>query len=102
MKDWWQITFPKGRQNLIITDANGYTVQIAYAEKGTGKPLFLLHSLGSWSYNSRHIIEPLSQFFRVVCFDAKGYEFSEKPLSRREENGHQVIELERIIPALCD
>jgi haloalkane dehalogenase len=30
MKDWWQITFPKGRQNLIIKDANGYPVQIAY------------------------------------------------------------------------
>jgi pimeloyl-ACP methyl ester carboxylesterase len=57
--------------------------------------------LGSWSYNWRHIIEPLSQYFRVVGFDAKGYGFSEKPLSRREENSHQVIELERIIQALC-
>ncbi|MBK1988727.1 alpha/beta hydrolase [Sphaerospermopsis aphanizomenoides BCCUSP55] len=102
MKDWWQINFPKGRQNLIITDANGYPVQIAYGEKGTGKPLILLHGLGNWSYNWRHSIEPLSKYFRVICFDAKGYGFSEKPLSRREENGHQVIELERIITALCD
>jgi pimeloyl-ACP methyl ester carboxylesterase len=102
MQDWWQVNFPKGRQNLIITDDNGYPVQIAYGEKGTGKPLILLHGLGSWSYNWRHSIEPLSKYFRVICFDAKGYGFSEKALLRREETGHQVIELKRIIQALCD
>lgn len=102
MKDWWQATFPKGRQNLIITDASGYPVQIAYGEKGTGKPLFLLHGVGSWSYNWRYSIEPLSQHFRVICCDAKGYGFSEKPVSRREQNGHQIVELERIILSLCD
>jgi pimeloyl-ACP methyl ester carboxylesterase len=102
MKDWWQTKFPKGRQTLIITDAHGYPVKIAYGEKGTGKPLILLHGLGSWSYNWRHSIEPLSQHFRVICFDAKGYGFSEKAIYRREENGHQIIELERIIQALCD
>jgi pimeloyl-ACP methyl ester carboxylesterase len=102
MKDWWQATFPKGRQSLIITDAKGYPVQIAYGEKGIGKPLILLHGMGSWSYNWRNSIAPLSKYFRVICFDAKGYGFSEKSLSRRENNGHQVIELERIIQALCD
>jgi pimeloyl-ACP methyl ester carboxylesterase len=102
MKDWWQANFPQGRQNLIISDANGYPIKIAYGEKGTGKPLILLHGLGSWSYNWRHNIAPLAQHFRVICFDAKGYGFSEKPVSRREESGHQVIELERIIQDLCD
>ncbi|MBE9051970.1 alpha/beta hydrolase [Nostocales cyanobacterium LEGE 11386] len=102
MKDWWQATFPQGRQSLIITDAKGYPVQIAYGEKGTGKPLVLLHGMGSWSYNWRHSIAPLSKYFRVICFDAKGYGFSEKPWLRREQNGHQIIEFERIIQALCD
>lgn len=102
MKDWWQETFPKGRQNLIITDADGYPVKIAYGEKGTGKPLFLFHGIGSWSYNWRQSIQPLSQHFRVICFDAKGYGFSEKPVSRREKNGHQMIESARIIQALTD
>ncbi|MDZ8107694.1 MAG: alpha/beta hydrolase [Nostoc sp. DedQUE12a] len=102
MKDWWQATFPKGRQNLVITDAHGYPVQIAYGEKGKGKPLIFLHGMGSWSYNWRHLIAPLSKYFRVICFDAKGFGFSEKPLSRREHNGHQVIEFQRIIQALCD
>lgn len=102
MNDWWQATFPKGRQNLTITDANGYPVQIAYGEKGTGQPLFFLHGMGSWSYNWRSSIAPLSKYFRVICFDAKGYGFSEKPVSRREKSGHQIIELERIIRALSD
>ncbi len=102
MKDWWQATFPQGRQSLIITDINGYPVKIAYGEVGTGKPLVLLHGMGSWSYNWRHSIAPLSQYFRVICFDAKGYGFSEKPGLRREQNGHQLIELERILQALCD
>ncbi|MBW4635221.1 MAG: alpha/beta hydrolase [Iphinoe sp. HA4291-MV1] len=102
MKDWWQATFPNGRQSLTITDANGYPVKIAYGEKGTGKPLFLLHGVGSWSYNWRHSVQLLSKHFRVICFDAKGYGFSEKPVFRREQNGHQIIEFERIILSLCD
>lgn len=101
MQDWWKATFPKGRQTLKITDANGHPVKIAYGEKGTGKPLFLVHGIGSWSYNWRYSVEPLSQYFRVICFDAKGYGFSEKPVGR-EKPDHQIIELERIIRALCD
>ncbi|WP_414579036.1 alpha/beta fold hydrolase [Anabaena sp. CCY 9402-a] len=102
MKDWWQATFPKGRQSLVISDVHGYPVQIAYGEIGTGRPLFLLHGMGSWSYNWRYTIAPLSKHFRVICFDAKGFGFSDKPWLRREKNGHQVIELERIVQALCD
>lgn len=101
MQDWWKETFPKGRQALKIIDANGYPVSIAYGEKGTGKPLFLVHGIGSWSYNWRCSVEPLSQYFRVICFDAKSYGFSEKPMYR-ERQDHQIIELERIISALCD
>lgn len=101
MQDWWQKTFPQGRQSLTIIDANGYPVQIAYGEKGVGKPLFLVHGLGSWGYNWRHCIEPLSQHFRVICFDAKGYGFSTK-LMHAERPDHQIIEMQRIISALCD
>jgi len=38
MQDWWKATFPKGRQTLTITDANGYPVSM-HGEKGTGLPL---------------------------------------------------------------
>ena len=101
MQDWWQPTFPKGRQTLTITDASGHPVSIAYGEKGTGKPLIFVHGIGSWSYSWRNCIEPLSQHFRVICFDAKGYGFSEKAV-HSEKTGHQIVELERIIRALCD
>lgn len=101
MQNWWKATFPKGRQTVKIIDANGNPVSIAYGEKGIGKPLFLIHGIGSWSYNWRRSIEPLSKYFRVICFDAKGYGFSEKPLAR-ERHDHQLIEIERIISALCD
>lgn len=99
--DWWQETFPKGRQTITITDAWGYPARIAYGEKGTGKPLVLVHGVASWSYRWRHSINALSQQFRVICFDAKGGGFSEKP-SYEEKPGHQVVELARIIQALCD
>ncbi|MDZ8056087.1 MAG: alpha/beta fold hydrolase [Aulosira sp. ZfuVER01] len=102
MKDWWEVTFPKGRQSVIITDTQGYPVKIAYGEKGTGKPLIFLHGMGTWSYNWRHSIAPLSKYCRVISFDAKGYGFSEKPLTRREDNGHQILELARVIQELCD
>ena len=101
MQDWWKVIFPQGRQTLTITDARGHSVAIAYGEKGTGKPLILVHGIGSWCYTWRHCIEPLSQHFRVICFDALGYGFSEKA-GYPEQPGHQVVELERIIRALCD
>ena len=92
MQDWWSTTFPKGRQTVTITDANGYPVKIAYGEKGKGKPLFLVHGIGSWSYGWRHNIDRLSQHFRVICFDAKGHGFSDRPLYA-EQVGHQIIEI---------
>jgi pimeloyl-ACP methyl ester carboxylesterase len=101
MTDWWQQHFPNGRQTLTIPDASGRKVAIAYGEAGSGQPLVLLHGIGSWSYNWRHSIQPLSAHFRVICVDAKGYGFSETP-PLPEIAGHQVIELDRIIQSLCD
>jgi pimeloyl-ACP methyl ester carboxylesterase len=98
--DWWQQHFPQGQQRLTIPDASGREVSIAYGEAGSGQPLLLLHGIGSWSYNWRHNIQPLSQHFRVICVDAKGYGFSETP-PLPEVVGHQVIELSRVIRELC-
>lgn len=98
---WWQKTFPKGRQVVSIRDALDRKVQIAYGEVGSGQPLFLLHGIGSWSFNWRCNIQALSQQFRVICVDAKGYGFSQTA-SPPEIPGHQIIELSRIIAALSD
>ena len=99
VKDWWQETFPEGRQTLNIADAGNCEVAIAYGEIGAGQPLFLLHGIGSWSYNWRSCIAQLARSFRVICVDAKGYGFSETP-PPPETVGHQQIELVRIIQAL--
>ena len=101
MQDWWQTTFPKGRQTITIQDANERTVGIAYGEKGTGKPLVFVHGVASWSYCWHANIAALAQHFRVICFDAKGSGFSDKPLQPEQAN-HKVVELERILQALCD
>lgn len=101
MQDWWKTRFPHGRQTLRILDANNQPVSIAYGEKGTGQPVVFVHGVASWSYTWRYNIDPLAQHFRVICFDAKGSGFSEKPL-HSEKPDHKVIELERIMRALCD
>ncbi len=101
MNEWWQATFPKGRQYLPIIDANGQSVNIAYGEKGQGQPLLLLHGVASWSYSWRQNVDALAEHFRVICIDAKGCGFSDKPMLL-EQSGHQVIELVRVVESLCD
>lgn len=100
MQDWWQQAFPKGRQTLQIVDANDRPVTIAYGEKGTGQPLVLAHGIASWSYCWHRTIDALAQQFRVICFDAKGSGFSEKPM-QPEKPGHKIIEMARVMQALC-
>lgn len=101
MQDWWQQTFPTGRQNLTIKDAAGRRVSIAYGAAGAGAPVLLLHGAGSWSYSWRQNVQPLSEKLRVICIDAKGYGFSEAT-PPPEVAGHQVGELAQIIRALSD
>lgn len=101
MQDWWQTTFPAGRQTLTIQDANDRPVTIAYGEKGSGPPLFLVHGIASWSYCWRFNIDALAAHFRVICFDAKNSGFSDKP-PHPEVPDHKVIELSRIMQALSD
>ncbi len=99
MKNWWQTTFPDGLQKLSIRDSNGTQVQIAYGEKGTGKPIVLMHGWGVWSYSWTHVITKLSQQFRVICFDYKGFGYSDKP-PQANKIGYQIEETERVLEAL--
>lgn len=99
--EWWNRAFPDGRKTVVVRDRAGKEVEISYGEKGEGQPLFLLHGIGSWSYGWRHLIEPLSRQFRVICFDAKGHGFSQKPWNF-EQPGYQIEEYRQVIEKLCD
>ncbi|OUD13145.1 alpha/beta fold hydrolase [Thioflexithrix psekupsensis] len=96
MSDWWSVHFPQGKQVTTIIDANGHPVELAWGERGTGATLLLLHGWGSWSVSWQALIMPLARYFRVVCFDAKGYGYSQR--SRTPEViGHQIVETLRFI-----
>jgi pimeloyl-ACP methyl ester carboxylesterase len=101
MKDWWQQQFPKGRQTVTITDAQNKPVEIAYGKKGRGQPLVFVHGLGVWSVTWHNSIDFFSQYYQVICIDTKGYGFSDKP-AYLDDVGYKVIELKRIIEAVCD
>ncbi|MBD2103688.1 alpha/beta fold hydrolase [Leptolyngbya sp. FACHB-261] len=100
MQNWWQTTFPQGLQKVSIQTADGKTLKLAFGEKGQGRPLVLVHGVGSWSYSWRHLIDPLAQQFRVICLDARGYGFSDKPPDP-DPPGHQIGDLAQAIRALC-
>ncbi|ALG69157.1 alpha/beta fold hydrolase [Beggiatoa leptomitoformis] len=100
-QDWWQLTFPTGRKTLQIIDANGNPVELSYGEKGQGQPLVCLNGWGCWSYSWHRNIDDLAQHFRVICFDGKGYGYSEKP-QQIDRSGYQVKEVIRVIEALSD
>jgi pimeloyl-ACP methyl ester carboxylesterase len=63
----------------------------------------LVHGIGTWSYSWRHNIDVLSQYFRVICWDATGYGFSDKPMQVGEVAvRHQIEELARVMQSVCD
>lgn len=100
MNEWWQRNFPNGQQQVTITSATGQSVQIAWGECGRGAPLVLLHGWGTWSHSWQSLLPILSQQFRVICFDAKGYGYSERTVTP-DVMGHQIVEAQQVIQAIC-
>jgi len=99
LRDWWQTTFPQGQQTLTLSH-RGEPVKLAYGEVGSGKPLLLVHGLGSWSFGWRHAIAPLAKHYRVIVYDASGNGFSEK--SSQWDITQLPQELRQVIQHLCD
>jgi pimeloyl-ACP methyl ester carboxylesterase len=53
---------------------------IHYVDKGQGPAVVLIHGLGGSLYNFRYNIPALSERFRVVALDLKGFGYSDRPL----------------------
>ena len=47
--------------------------RIHYAEMGSGPPVILLHKLGGWIADWRHIAPALSKSYRVIAIDMPGH-----------------------------
>src|SRR5215471_13298856 len=60
-----------------FADVDG--VRVHYQEKGAGAPLVLIHGYTSSTFAWKDVFDPLSQQFRVIAVDLKGFGFSGKP-----------------------
>lgn len=79
------------------TLSNG--IKLHYVEQGTGPLLILLHGFPDFWYGWRKQIEPLSEKFRVVAPDMRGYNLSDKPASLKE---YKIETLAKDIDLLID
>ena len=77
------------------TRVNG--VELHWVEKGSGPLVLLMHGFPEFWWSWRKQIEPLSQDFRVVAVDMRGYNQSEKPAS-----GYDTTPLAKDICDLID
>ena len=58
-------------------DVNG--IRLHYMEEGSGEVVVLLHGFPEFWYGWRHQIPVLSQHYRVIAPDMRGYNLSDKP-----------------------
>lgn len=68
--------------SINITLTNGITLHAL--EAGKGPLLLLLHGFPDFSYGWRKQMEPLSEYFRVVAPDLRGFNLSDKPKALNE------------------
>ena len=77
------------QKNIAHKYAQVNGIRMHYVEAGTGPLLILLHGFPEFWYSWRHQIPTLSEKFRVVAPDMRGYNKTEKPKavsSYRTEN----------------
>jgi pimeloyl-ACP methyl ester carboxylesterase len=76
-----------------FADVDG--VRIHYQDKGAGAPLVLIHGYTSSTFAWKDVFDPLSQQFRVIAVDLKGFGFSGKPDGdyTRRAQGDLVVRL---------
>ena len=65
-----------------MPDARINGVRIWYKETGEGEPVIQIHGAGFGHFNFATATPILSQTFRCIDFDMRGYGQSERPLQR--------------------
>jgi pimeloyl-ACP methyl ester carboxylesterase len=73
------------------------SLRMHVAEKGQGPPLVLLHGWPQHWYEWREVIPPLSEQYRVICPDLRGFGWSDAPRS-----GYDKETMARDVLALLD
>jgi pimeloyl-ACP methyl ester carboxylesterase len=76
-------------------------IKMHYVVAGSGELVILLHGFPEFWYSWRHQIPPLSQHFRVVAPDMRGYNETDKPMGvSRYSNDLLVQDIKDLIDAL--
>ena len=68
------------KNNWNHTTQNVGSVNLHYVESGSGELVLLLHGFPDFWYSWRHQIPVLSDHFRIVAPDLRGYNKSDKPV----------------------
>ena len=70
-------------------------VRVHYQERGSGTPLVLIHGYGASSFTWKDVFAVLSNRYRVIALDLKGFGFTSKPEGdyTRRAQGELVIRL---------
>jgi len=56
-------------------------INVHYKEAGSGSPaIILLHGFGASTYSWRNVIQPLSQFGRVIAYDRPAFGLTSRPM----------------------
>lgn len=77
--------------SFAVVDGPDSPVRLAYSEQGRGRPMLLLHGIGTNRYTWRHIAPVLAMTHRVILLDLKGYGRSDKPFDERYSLGDQAL-----------
>jgi len=68
---WEDAAYPGKRLNI-----EGVTLH--YEEKGSGKPLVMVHGFGGSTFSFRYQLEEFSHDYRCIAVDLKGFGYSER------------------------
>ncbi len=93
------VDFDEGRASVPNSQYSHFAeidrMRIHYQEKGEGMPLVLIHGFSSSTYSWKDVFGPLSEQYRVIAVDLKGFGFSSKPDGdyTRRTQGEIVVKL---------